>query len=207
MKRLSGLVLAAAIVLGATPSYAQVSGGILGGANFAKLDFSGEDSTGIESDYKTGLIVGAFVNLPLGGSVALMPEFSYSQKHSKLSDESDTFTQTIAADFVSVPVLFKFGPPEGGVYFVAGPGFNFRTKVEAKDTEIDGEPFPEFDEDLDDDTESFDFSLIAGLGWARGNFGVEGRYDHGLTNLNKDDEEDLEVKTRAFTFLVKIWFR
>ena len=122
-----------------------------------------------------------------------MPEVAYSQKHSKLRDAGDSFSQTLAADFLSVPVLFKFGAQEGGFYVLAGPGFNFRTKIEAKDTEIDGEPFPEFDEDLEDETESFDFSLIAGLGWARGNFGFEGRYDHGLSNLNKDDEEDLEM--------------
>ena len=43
----------------------------------------------------------------------------------------------------------------------------------------------------------------------RGNFGLEGRYDHGLTNLNKDveEEEDFEVRSRAFTFVVKIWLK
>ena len=209
MKRLSGLVLAVAIVLGATPSYAQVSGGVLGGVNFSKGNVSGEDATGVETEFQTGLIVGGFLNLPLSSTVSIMPEVAYSQKPFKLvfADGSDEFSQKIVADFLSIPVLFKFGPQEGGFYFVAGPGLNFRTKAEAKDSEFNGQPVPEEDVDLDDETESFDFSLIAGAGWAKGNFGFEGRYDHGLTNLNKDETEDFEVKTRTFTFVVKIWFK
>src|SRR5688572_28164712 len=118
MKRLSGLVLAVAMVLGATPSYAQVSGGVLGGANFSKASISGEDSTGVETEYQTGLIVGAFLNLPVSSTVAIMPEVAYSQKHFRLnfSDGGDTFSQKIAVDFLSVPVLFKFGAQEGGFY-------------------------------------------------------------------------------------------
>jgi hypothetical protein len=209
MKRLSGLMLAVAIVLGATPGYAQVSGGVLGGVNFSKASISGEDATGIDTEFQTGLIVGGFFNLPVSSTVSIMPEVAYSQKHSKLvfSEDGDEFSQKLAVDFLSIPVLFKFGAQEGGFYVVAGPGLNFRTKAEARDAEVNGEEFPDADEDLDDETESFDFSLIGGLGWARGNFGFEGRYDHGLTNLNKDEEEDFEIKSRAFTFVVKIWFK
>ena len=209
MKRLSGLLVAVAIVLGATPSYAQVGGGILGGVNFGKASISGEDATEAETEYQTGLIVGGFLNLPLSSTVSLMPEVAYSQKHSKLvfDDGVDEFSQRLAFDFLAVPVLFKFGAPEGGFYVVAGPSFNFRTKAEAKDSEFNGEDVPEADEDLEDETESFDFSLIGGAGWARGNFGFEARYDHGLVNLNAEELEDFEVKSRAFTFVLKIWFK
>lgn len=208
MKTLIG-ALAVTLVLGASPSYAQVGGGVLGGANFSKASVSGDDTEGAETKFQTGFIVGGFVNMPLGGGVSLMPEVAYSQKPFKLrfSDVEGSFSQKIALDFISVPVLFKFGPQGSGFYFVAGPGFNFRTKAEATDTQFNGQAEPDGDEDLKDQTESFDFSLLGGAGFIAGNFGFEARYDHGLTNLNKDENEDFEVKTRAFTVMVKIWFR
>lgn len=209
MKSLTGVGLAVCLVLGAAPSYAQVGGGVLGGANFSKASISGEDTEGAETKFQTGLIIGGFLSVPLGSSVTVMPEVAYSQKPFKIefSDGVDSFSQKIKAEFISIPVLFKFGPQGGSFYFVAGPGLNFRTKAKATDTEFNGQPEPEGDEDLKDQTESFDFSLLAGAGWAKGNFGVEGRYDHGFTNLNKDESEDFDVKTRAFTVIVKIYFK
>ena len=210
MKRLSGLVVAVALVLGATPSYAQTGGGLLGGVNFTKVSLSGVDTTGFDSEFGNGLVFGGFLTVPVSSTVAIMPEVAYSQKHFKLTgaDGGDTFSQKLEVDFISVPVLFKIGPQTGGFYFVAGPGFHFRTKAKATDTEFNGQSFPEGDEDLKDDTESFDFSLIAGAGWANRNFGLEARYDHGLRDLNKpEDNEDFKVKPRAFTILAKIYFK
>ena len=210
MKRLSGLVVAVALVLGATPSYAQTGGGLLGGVNFTNFKLSGVDTAGAEAKSQTGLIVGGFLTVPVSSTVTIMPEVAYSQKHFKLegADDGGTFSQKIEVDFISVPVLFKVGPQAGGFYFVAGPGFNFRSKAKATDSEFDGQSFPEADEDLKDDTESFDFSLIAGAGWAKRNFGLEARYDHGLTDLVKEeDDEDFHVKSRAFTVVVKIFFK
>ena len=208
MKISTGVVLAVALMLGAAPSYAQVGGGVLGGANFSKAGISGDDATNVETTSQTGLVIGGFIVAPLGSSLALMPEFTYSQKPFKLqfTDGTDSFSQKISADFISIPLLFKVGPQAGGGYFVAGPGFNFRTKTEATDTEFNGVPGPDGDEDLKDQTSAFDFSVLVGARWAKGNVGFEGRYDYGLTNLNKDEEEDFEVKTRAFTVLVKIYF-
>ena len=209
MKSLTGVVLAMSFVLGAAPSYAQVGGGVLGGANFSKGKISGQDAEGVETKSQTGLIVGGFLTVPLGSSVTMMPEVAYSRKPFKIefSDGVDSFSQKIKLDFISIPVLFKFGPQGGGFYVVAGPGFNFRTKAKATDSEFNGQPEPEGNEDLKDQTESFDLSLLGGAGFAMGNFGIEGRYDHGLRNLNKEDDEDFKVKTRAFTVMVKIYFK
>jgi hypothetical protein len=109
---------------------------------------------------------------------------------------------------VEVPLLVKLSPPNAqGFYVVFGPGFGFRARAKTTDTKLNGQSIPEGDEDLKDDTESVDVSLIGGAGVVLGRVGLEARYDHGLRNLNKDSSEDFKVKMRTVTVLLRVFLR
>ena len=54
--------------------------------------------------------------------------------------------------------------------------------------------------------EGFEFGLVFGAGVEFGKFIIDGRYSHGFTNLNKDESEQLEVKTRVFSIMAGFRF-
>jgi hypothetical protein len=192
------------------PAQAQVSGGVEGGINISKLSFTGSDAEGFKGGFKAGAIVGGFVSAPINKMIAIMPEVAWAQKHSKLSgsEGSSRFEQTVKLDVVEIPILVKVAPANAqGFYVVFGPGFAFRTKAKATDTKLNGQSFPSGDEDIKDEIESSDVSLIGGAGFTRRKVGIEARYDHGLRNLNKDKSEDFKVKSRAVTVLVRVFVR
>jgi hypothetical protein len=205
MKRKVAAILLAIVALAASPTYAQVTGGFKIGVNFADLDQSDEETDDNNLDKRTGLAVGGFVEVPVAPGFSFQPEFLYSQKGAKFED-FDGEDVTIRYDVIQIPLLakFNFGASDAPVqgFVVAGPGLAFRTKAE-----IDYDVTDELDEDIEDETESFEFSGIVGAGVKFGMASVEIRYDHGFTNLNSVDD-DFEIKSRTFSILFGVgWGR
>ena len=78
----------------------------------------------------------------------------------------------------------------------AGPAIGFNTSTKLT-TEILGE---EEELDMDDSTESVEFSAVFGGGVRFGQASVEARYDLGLTNLSSEDAAG-SMKSRTFSVL------
>jgi hypothetical protein len=97
---------------------------------------------------------------------------------------------------IEVPVLLRLGL---GVlpfspYILAGPAFAFEIDCDVEQADVSVA--------CDDGTrKEFDFGLAGGagieFGLGPGSVLLEGRYTHGLTNLN-DDPDGPEIKNRSF---------
>ena len=206
MKVKVAAILLAIVALAASATYAQVTGGFKIGDNWADLaeddeEFDTEDNL----DKRTGLAVGAFVDVPVAPGFSFQPEFLYSQKGAKFEDSFTGEDVTIKYDVFQIPLLakFNFGANDAPVqgFVVAGPGLAFRMK-----SEIDYDETDELDEDIEDETESFEFSGIIGGGVKFGLASVEIRYDHGFTNLNSVEGDTFEIKSRTFSVLFGVGF-
>ena len=201
--RSAGIVLALLLVCG-SPAFAQqpAAFGVKAGVNFANLNFEGEDAD-VNFDSRMGFVGGLFVVVPSNSPFALQAEALYSQKGAQF--DSEGFESKVRANFLEVPVLARFSTPasNGSSFHVfAGPSFGFKLSAEAVDS-FEGE---EETTDLDDETKSFDLGLVIGAGVEFGKFVIDGRYSWGMTDLNKDDTEDLKVKTRTFSVMAGFRF-
>ena len=191
------------LALAATPAFAQdmLSYGLKVGVNFADLNFGQEESEGDgDEKRKLGLAIGGFVDVPVAPLFSIQPEFLYTQKGTKFEGDDDfgSFKATLHVDMIQIPVLGKVKVDAGEVrpFVVFGPGFGFVTRGKQK-AEFDGATE---EEDFKDDIQSVEVSLIIGGGVQFGKGSVEARYDHGLRNLNKEEDEET-VKTRTFSIL------
>ena len=197
-----GAILVAILAVAATPTFAQVTGAVKVGANFSKVTFE-DDEIGdgtASTDMKTGVIVGAAVEVPIAPMFSFQPEFLYAQKGGKdgaLTDDDPDFEASVKIDMFQIPLLFKVGATEGPFrpFIVAGPAFGFVTKARAK---FEGLGFSE-DEDIKDDVESVEYSGIIGGGIQFGRGIIEYRYDHGFRDMDK--ETDATAKTRTHSVL------
>jgi len=194
------VVLAVVGVFGVTEARAQDRGGVRVGLNLANL--SGNDVADLgDTDSRAGLVVGLFGVVPLNQTIAFQPEVLFSQQGAKLEDGSDD--ATIKLDYLQVPLLARFRlgmSPSAPVHALFGPSFGFRTNAEV---DLNGETIDDNDE-FEDQTESFDIGLVAGIGVNAGPAVVDARYMWGLRNLNKIDD-GAEIKNRVFS--VSVGFR
>jgi hypothetical protein len=197
------VLVAAVLLLAARPGFSQdmLTYGLKVGINFADIASPDDDDEEEFKKKKVGVAVGGFVDVPVAPMFSIQPEFLFTQKGAKFEAEDPqfgNFKATISVDMIQVPVLgkVKFAGASVRPFVVFGPGFGFVTRGR-QEVEEDGDVE---EEDIKDDIESVDVSLIVGGGVQFGNASVELRWDHGLRNLVKDDEDD-EAKTRTLTIL------
>jgi len=204
MKRVCVLIGVVALAALAVPSAATAQGltfGAKGGVTLGTLSFDPEDSA--DYGYRIGLAVGGYVALPLGSRLTIQPEGLFNQRGAKASEEG--LESKIALDYIDVPVLVKYAITRGGSrsFFVfGGPSAAFKVRSRATATFGD----TTIDLDADDDIESFEFGVVAGGGVDFGKWSIDGRYSLGLSNLNKDPEDDVTIKSRAFSVLAGFRF-
>lgn len=194
-------ILLAIVALAAAPTYAQITGGAKVGVNWANVEEEDDDD---DNQWKPGLVVGGFVDVPIAPAFSFAPEFLYSQKGAKneFTEGGFDIEQKLQIDMFQIPLLFKVGPTdtETRPFFVAGPAVGFVTRARFEES-FDGD---DLDIDIKDEVKSTEWSFIVGAGVQFGNGIIEVRYDHGLTNL--DDVFDEESKTRTFSILLGIGF-
>jgi hypothetical protein len=191
------------VVSGAASAQEQPAAvGVKAGVNFANLNFEGDGAT-VNLDRRKGAVGGVFVVWPATGRVALQTEALYSQKGAQM--EEDGASGKIKLDYVDVPVLARFSSPVSpgtSFHVFAGPSFSFRVSAKSEFS-FEGE---EENEDIDDDVERFDLGLVAGAGLEFGRVVVDGRYTWGLSNINKDENDDVKIKNRVFAVMAGIRF-
>lgn len=181
----------------------QAAFGVKAGANFANVDFQGDDDT-FNFDRRTGLTAGLFVVWPANSRLALQTEALYSQKGITLDEGGASGTTKI--DYLDFPVLARFSSsPSGGTSFhlFAGPSFGFRVSAKTE-VSVDGEE--DFSEDIDEEIERVDLGLVVGAGVEFGRLVVDGRYTWGLSDLDADKSDDIKIRNRVFTVMAGFRF-
>jgi hypothetical protein len=196
MKKRGTVLIMLAALLFMTNGVAQMQIGPKAGINIANLGGDDADELVGESlDSKTGFGGGIFFMYQFSNMFAIQPEAYYSMKGATYKEGGGELTITL--DYFEVPLLLKLIIPIEGSNIrpsiFAGPAIGFNTTAKLK-VEFDGESE---EEDLKDDTESTDFSLVfgGGIGFMVGKneLGVDIRYILGLSTIdNSSDAFDLK---------------
>lgn len=197
-----GLFIGFAFLLSAaSPAAAQLTFGVKGGLNVAKLSFDPDE--GFTPENRMGLVVGMLVTQPLRSRFGLQLEALYSQKGAKdeFSEDGFDFKQTFKLDYFEIPVLANVAVTSSDTVrfsLNAGPTFGFLVN-DKQVTEIEGEK----EESDIEDVKSYDIGFALGGAVQTRQLIFDARYTWGLTNLNDDpDDPDQKVKNKAFTFTV-----
>jgi hypothetical protein len=187
-------VWAVALVVASAPvAMAQNQGaGFKIGVNFAELNIESDEPDFL--DRRTGIVAGVFYVFPVAPHFSFQPEWLYAQKGAKFSENSDF---GLDLDYFDVPLLLRWDSTTAGqstFNVFAGPSLNFRHRARQEDEEGD--------RDIRSDVERIDVGLIVGAGVEFGRFLIDGRYQHGLKEVNKAaDAENFSVKHRAFSIM------
>lgn len=203
------LVAALLFIVAAEPTAAQMKLGIRAGATISDLSIDTE-GVGPDLDSRSGLALGAYLDIPLSGGLYFQPGIGLAQKGAKLSDtvEGEEISLGINLDYIEVPLLFRYAFPTSGslgVHLLAGPALSFESgcglAIEGEGVSIDIDCDQGAEEDFEVDTESFDFGAMFGggitfpLGGVTGT--LEALYNLGLANIAGGEGEDTS-KNRAF---------
>ena len=172
MKRIS--LLALLVVAGMTLHAQRADFGIKGGLNLATWS-NNNDSRGYSN--RTGYHAGLFSQIHLGPFFAIQPEVVYSSQGTKYTDEVN-LEHNLQMNYLNIPVMaqVKVG---GGLYAQAGPQVGFLMGVKDKVGDVETGFLEK------EDFKKTDVALGFGLGFAGASpFGVDARYNLGLTNIN-----------------------
>ena len=174
MKLYLSVAIASLMMIG-TVSAQSVNFGIKGGLNVYNVHVDDES----EYDSKTGLHVGLLGHIHLNKQWALQPELLYSAQGAKFTNSG--VETKLKLDYINVPILFQY-MFDNGFRLEAGPqvGFLVGAKTEANDVSVD----------VKDQLKGVDLGLGLGLGYIHmpSGFGVDARYNLGLSNISEDDD-------------------
>lgn len=154
------------------------------GANYSSLRVELLDEKSI-SDFKPGLSIAIFQEIPLNKLVSFQPELAFN----RLGGEKDNIRTKL--DYVSIPTLFKFHGKHLGVLF--GPQVSLLIKGKEKE-EFQNEV------DLKNELSSVDVSAVAGLEYVLGKndrFVISARYLYGMNNIGKDAGAGNSLRNQA----------
>jgi len=99
--------------------------------------------------------------------------------------------------YLNIPIVANY-------YFAKGwavkagiqPGFLLSAKVKRDGLGLT----PNLDEDIKSDLKTFDLSIPLGISYETNNFVIDGRYNLGLTKVNKDGDNSVKNNVIQFTF-------
>ncbi len=194
MRKLVFLTLLLALC--AAPAAAQTIGFKVG-PTFANLDVS--DNAGEDPETLTSFGGGGFIRFGM-----LQLELLAVTKGAELTlddGSGGTITGKFKVTHVDVPVTAVFSLP-AGPYLFAGPyvGFEVGCNLEAESGGSSAEV--DCDEGGELERKKVDFGLTGGAGMrfpaGPGALLLEGRYSHGLTDLNDSGVDDESIKSRYF---------
>jgi hypothetical protein len=191
------ILLVAALAVSAAAVNAQATFGVKAGANFSSIKSSGEGEDD-NSDMKVGLNIGALANVPISEMFSFQPEVVFSMEGGK--EEEDDIKVTLKLNYINVPLLLQYNA--SGFIAETGPQIGFLMSAKGK-VEGLGE---EVEEDIKEEYEGINLSWAIGLGYKMpSGFGVNARYNLGLSNIDKDDSEG-DFKTKTNTIQVGVFY-
>jgi hypothetical protein len=184
--------LIAAILIVGSASAQNVNVGIKGGVNLYNI----HNDNGAKFDTKAGFNLGFLGHIHVADQFALQPEIVYSTQGAKYTVANvDT---KINLSYVNVPVLFQY-MFDNGFRLQAGPQFGFMVNAESQTKNNDN--------DIKDSFKSADLGVALGMSYVHPNtgFGIDGRYNMGLSNINESNA--VKSTNRGFQFGVFYLFK
>jgi hypothetical protein len=165
-----GLLMALMIV--GTVEAQEVNLGVKGGVNLTNI--SGGDAYTMRSGFHLGLLG----HIHFTENYALQPEVIFSTQGAALRD-SDTW---IDLNYLNIPVLFQY-MFNNGLRLQAGPQLGLLLNSRERTGRVSV--------DLNDEFATLDVGVSVGASYIHtaSGFGVDARYNHGLTNINKVTDE------------------
>lgn len=188
MKFYLSVALAATMIAG-TANAQKVNLGIKGGLNVYNVN----NDNDVEYDSKTGFHAGLIGHIHVAPQFAIQPEVVYSSQGAKFT-ASNTESK-LKLGYINVPVMFQY-MFDNGFRLQAGPQVGFLINAE---TETNGAST-----DIKNNLKTVDFGLGAGVGYVHtpSGFGVDARYNLGLSNINESDA----VKSTNRGFQVGVFY-
>ena len=171
---------------------AQVDFGVKGGLNIANLN--GDDADELDPDSRTSFNFGAVVGISVSDNFSVQPEVLFSGQGATVDSEGGE--ATFKLNYINVPVLASFEVTDG-LSLQAGPQLGINV---GDDLEFDGET-------ESTDAESIDFGAAFGLQYQLANgLLIQGRYAIGLSDVYKEDGQDIDVKNGVLSFSIGYMF-
>lgn len=179
MKKISFFVSAllfSTVVLAQSPSF-----GLKGGINISRLT----DVPNVNWNSRLGFNVGGLAHIHLSDQVGLQPEVVYSSQGAKYTIGNGV-EHSLQLNYINVPVQLQY-MFDNGFRLQTGPQVGFLVGVSDK---VNGQETGFFSSE---DFKDIDFAWSFGLGYlSHSGFGVDGRYNLGLSNINKDGTNTLK---------------
>ena len=170
-------------------------------------------NTGVSSDTESGKVMGDFA-IGVEAEYGLMNNFSvaagilysrqgtnfgeyklYGGPGGSVSSGWDKYEYNLG--YLNIPIVANYYFAKGWA-FKAGiqPGFLLSAKEK-----IDGlGSIPNLDDDVKSDYKTFDLSIPLGISYETNNFVIDGRYNMGVTKVNKDGDNSVKNNVIQFTF-------
>lgn len=170
------VIIMAVLMLSSVAAFAQRPVGSLTvqpkiGMNFATL------TKADDSESRIGLVAGAELEYQISDIFSISGGALYSQQGCEWSEDGSTKTNKL--DYINIPVLANVYVVKNlAVKFGVQPAFNVNSKAKASqgDSSIQGSI---------EGIKTFDFSIPIGLSYEYKNIVIDGRYNFGLTKINK----------------------
>lgn len=167
------------------PSHAAAVGALLG---LNRCAISGDAPANTAYGAGAGLMVGAQAEFALTSDLSLSFQPMFVQGNTKLrsadADPGDERSLDLDLDYLSVPVVVKFGAAHGRTYFAGGIDVGFLNSAR-----VSGEGI---DEDIEPLLHSVDVGALFGFGVnfpaGRSHFTTELRYVQGLVNIREAEQ-------------------
>lgn len=161
------------------------------------------DPNTTESDWKKGISLGLFLEIPIGyGTFSLQPGLGFSQKGSENSSSS------LGLNYLDLPLLMKVGFLQGDVvpYLTAGPYVAFLVAAKLKTKPLSGET------DVKELFNEIDCGLIGGVGLDIGisreiKIGLGANYGLGLLNILNRSISTSTQKNRIIKISLELAFK
>ncbi len=150
--------------------------GIKGGLNLYNI--FNDDNNGF--DQKAGFHLGIISHIHLGGQFALQPELVFSTQGAQY--KANNVTTKLNLNYVNIPVLGQY-MFDNGFRLQAGPQFGFLVGAKSETGSSSA--------DVKSDFKGFDLSFGIGASYVHppSGFGVDARYNFGLTPINKSGSD------------------
>ena len=173
----------------------RASFGIKSGINFSTLRLDGTGSGAWETDWKTGLVAGGFVNVQISKRFAIQPEFIYSSMGGHLVSPG-VGTDRYRINYFSIPILAKIKICNS-MSAVVGPQVDIL--IQAKKY-TDAGYFK-----VTDNFEDHDFLVTGGLEyWPLKFLCLTGRYMYGLTDIDPGSLMSMKNQGLQITVGIKL---
>lgn len=178
-------------------SLAQAQFGIMGGINIANWGGDDVDDMGETKSSLVGPHFGAFYNLKFGASMfSVQPELVFSRQGVQF--ENAGFEIKYATSYLNFTPLFRWNS-NSGFFLGTAPQIGYLLSAEAKANDQE--------EDIKDDLEDYDFSWAFAAGYEfKGGLGFYGRFNLGLSSIDNDEVDPVDIKNRVFQVGVRYTF-